>query len=44
MEGAKTGLLEAITGGLASVSGGLTMAIIFGFVFAILFKSHSKKM
>ena len=44
IEGAKQGLFEAITGGLASVSGGLSAAIIFGFIFALIFKSHSKKM
>ena len=43
MEGAKTGILEAIAGGLASVSPGLTAAIFFGFVFALIFKSQTKK-
>lgn len=43
IKGAEKGLLYAVTGGLSSVAGGLTAAIFFGFVFAILFKSHSKK-
>ncbi len=43
MEGAKVGLLQAVTKGLGSVSAGLGAAIVFGFLFAIIFKSHSKK-
>lgn len=37
------GLLGAITGGMKAVSGGLTSAIFFGFMFAIIFKSKTKK-
>lgn len=44
IEGAKEGLLPAVIGGLAKVSGGVTSAILFGFIFAIIFKSHTKKM
>ncbi len=42
-EGAKIGLLEAVTYGFKSMAGGLTAAIFFGFIFALIFKSHSKK-
>ncbi|MDD7351578.1 MAG: SpoVA/SpoVAEb family sporulation membrane protein [Clostridia bacterium] len=43
IEGAKEGLLQACTGGMAAVSGGLTAAIVFGFIFALIFKSHPNK-
>lgn len=42
--GAKVSLLSAMTAGLANVSGGLTAAIVFGFLFALIFKSKPKKM
>ena len=42
-EGAKIGLFEAVTYGFRNMAGGLTAAIFFGFLFAIIFKSHSKK-
>lgn len=42
-EGAKIGLLEAVTYGFKSMASGLTAAIFFGFFFALIFKSHSKK-
>lgn len=42
-EGAKIGLYEAVTYGLSYVSLGLGSAIFFGFLMAIIFKSHSKK-
>lgn len=42
-EGAKEGLLEAITYGFRNMASGLTAAIFFGFFFALIFKSHSKK-
>ena len=42
-EGAKIGLLEAVTYGFKNMAGGLTAAIFFGFLFALIFKSHSKK-
>lgn len=44
IKGSKIGLLQAVTYGLSGVSGGLTCAIFFGLVFALIFKSHSKKM
>ena len=44
LEGAKaSGLLGAISGGLAAVATGLTAAIVCGFLFGLLSKSHSKK-
>lgn len=42
-EGAKIGLLEAVTYGFRNMAGGVTAAIFFGFFFALIFKSHSKK-
>lgn len=42
-EGAKIGLLEAVTYGFKNMAGGLTAAIFFGFFFALILKSHSKK-
>lgn len=42
-EGAKIGFFEAVTYGFRSMAGGLTAAIFFGFLFALIFKSHSKK-
>ncbi len=44
MEGAKRGILGAVSGGMEAVAGGLSAAIIFGFLFALLFKSKTKKM
>lgn len=44
IEGSEINLLEAITGGMKSVAGGLSAAIVFGFIFAVIFKSHSKKL
>lgn len=42
IEGARIGLFEACTYGMRAVAGGLTSAIVFGFVFALLFRSKSK--
>lgn len=42
IKGAKSGLFGAITGGLCSASAGVTAAIVFGYLFALIFKSHSK--
>ena len=42
-EGAKIGLFEAVTYGFRNMAGGLTAAVFFGFFFALIFKSHSKK-
>lgn len=43
IKGAEIGLLEAVTGSVVTASAGLASAIIFGFIFSIIFKSHSKK-
>ena len=37
------GIMGAITGGLSAVAGGLTAAIFFGFIFALIFKSKTKQ-
>lgn len=37
------GLLGAFTGGLTATAGGIAAAIGFAFLFALLFKSHTKK-
>lgn len=42
IKGAKTGLLGAVTGGLASASAGVTAAVAFGYIFALIFNTHSK--
>lgn len=44
IQGAQIGLFEAVTEGMAVAAAGLTSAIFFGFLFAIIFKSHTKKM
>lgn len=43
IKGAKNGLLGAFTGGLASASAGITAAIVFGYLNALIFKPKSKK-
>jgi stage V sporulation protein AE len=43
IEGAKESLLSAITGGITSAGMGITAAIVFGYLFALIFKSKSKK-
>lgn len=42
IEGAKEGLFQSCTGGLAAVAAGLTAAIVFGFVIALISKSKPK--
>ena len=42
MRGAQVGLFEALTGSLAAASAGISAAVIFSFIMAILFKSHTK--
>lgn len=45
LRGAKEGgLLDAISGGLEAVAPGIAAVIFFGFVFSLVFKSHSKKL
>ena len=42
-EGAKISLFKAITGGITSAGIGITSAIIFGYIFSLIFRSRSKK-
>ena len=37
------GLLGALTGGLAGSAGGITAAVFFGYIFALIFRGHPKK-
>ncbi len=43
IKGAKTSLFEAITGGITAASMGITAAIVFGYIFSLIFKAKSKK-
>ena len=43
IKGAEKGLYGAFTGALSSASAGVSAAVIFSFLMAIFFKSHSKK-
>lgn len=38
-----SGLLGVFTGGLTATAGGIAAAVFFAFVFALIFKSHTKK-
>lgn len=42
MEGAKNTFFDAVTGGIMSAGMGLTAAIVFGYIFSLIFKSKSK--
>lgn len=37
------GLLGIFTGGLTATAGGIAAAIVFAFIFALIFHSHTKK-
>ena len=39
----EAGILGAVKGGMTAVSGGLSAAIFFGFIFALIFKSKTKE-
>lgn len=41
MEGARQGLLEAITGGMKAAAGGITAAIAWGYIVALVFNPKS---
>lgn len=41
MEGAHTGLLEAVTGGVKAAAGGITAAIGWGYIIAVIFNPKS---
>lgn len=43
IKGAKESLFKAITGGITAAGMGITAAIVFGYIFALIFKSKSKK-
>ena len=43
MDGAKESLFKAITGGITAAAMGITAAIVFGYIFALIFKSKSKR-
>lgn len=43
IEGAKEGLFGAITGGITAAGAGITAAIVFGYLFAVIFRVRSKK-
>ena len=43
IKGAKISLFKAITGGITSAAAGLTSAIVFGYIFALIFRAKSKK-
>ena len=42
IKGAKASFFGAITGGLCSASAGISAAVIFGYIFALIFKPRSK--
>ncbi len=43
IKGAKISLFKAITGGITAAAMGITAAIVFGYIFAVLFRSKSKR-
>lgn len=43
MKGAQTGLFGAFTGALSSASAGVSAAVIFSFLMALIFPSRTKK-
>lgn len=43
IKGAKESLFKAITGGITSAGMGITAAIVFGYVIALIFRARSKK-
>ena len=43
IKGAKESLFKAITGGITAAGAGITAAIVFGYVFAVIFRVRSKK-
>lgn len=42
MKGAQKGLFQALTGPLAAARAGVSAAVIFSFIMALIFKSHTK--
>ena len=43
MKGAEKGFFQAITGSLAAASAGVTAAVVFSFIMALIFKSKTKR-
>lgn len=43
MKGAQKGLFEALTGPLVAASAGVSAAVVFSFIMALIFKSHTKE-
>ena len=43
IKGAQKGLFGAVTGALSSASAGISAAVVFSFLMAVFFRSHSKK-
>ena len=43
MEGAKESLFKALTGGVTAGAMGISAAIVFGYIFSVIFRSRSKK-
>lgn len=43
IKGAKISLFKAITGGISAAAMGITAAIVFGYIFALIFRARSKK-
>lgn len=43
MEGAKIGFLEAVSGGFKAVTIGIGSAILFAYIFSLLFRSKTKQ-
>lgn len=43
MRGAEKGLYAALTGPLTAAAAGVSAAVVFSFLMALLFKSHTKK-
>ena len=42
MKGAEKGLFAALTGPLVAASAGISAAVVFSFIMALIFKSHTK--
>ena len=42
MRGAQKGIFQALTGSLAAASAGVSAAVVFSFLMALIFKSHTK--
>ena len=43
MKGAEKGFFYAVTGSLSAASAGVTAAVVFAFIMALIFKSRTKR-